>query len=142
MPSSSRNDDREFEAAMRLMRRHDPASQEEGFQVLHGRAAAHLDRLLRAFAQEVDHGLRCWLLELIGDAESPKAMETLADEMRSDDESLRFWAIRGLVLLNTKEARTLLWEAQSWELGTKEATASFRAEIRERIDQARDGDLR
>lgn len=53
-----------FERAMRLMRRHDPQSQEDGFRLLLPHAADHVGELIQAFGQERDdHGLRCWLLE-------------------------------------------------------------------------------
>lgn len=61
-----------FREAMGLMRSHDPQRQEDGFHLLLPHAADHLDELIAQFEQEQDdHGLRCWLLELIGAAESP-----------------------------------------------------------------------
>ena len=59
---------------MWLMRRHDPQVREDGFGILLPHAAKHVDELMAAFIEERDdHGLRCWLLELIGHAKSPKA---------------------------------------------------------------------
>ena len=49
-------------------------------------------------------------VELIGEAKSPDAFDFLAGHLRSADEAFRYWAIRGLNNLGTKEARTLLWE--------------------------------
>jgi HEAT repeat protein len=95
---------------MALMRKRDPALQETGFQELLPVAGQHLPALTEAFRTETDHGLRCWLLELIGEARSPDAFELLAEQLDSDDESIRNWAIRGLEQLNTKDARRLLWE--------------------------------
>jgi hypothetical protein len=61
-----------FQQAMRLMRRHDPQAREDGFHLLLPHAAEHTDELIAEFSQERhDHGLRCWLLELIGQARSP-----------------------------------------------------------------------
>jgi hypothetical protein len=57
-----------FEQAMQLMRRHDRQQQEDGFALLRSHAAEHLDDLIAEFGREFDHGLRCWLLELIGHA--------------------------------------------------------------------------
>ena len=99
-----------FAAAMRLMRKHDPQLQEDGFHDLALIAHDHVPELMAEFAAEKDHGLRCWLLELIGMAKSPAAMGLLVEHLDSDDESLRDWAIRGLRLLDTRESRRILWE--------------------------------
>ena len=105
---------RGFREAMRLMRSHDPQSQEDGFHQLLPRAADHLDELIAQFEQEQDdHGLRCWLLELIGAAQSPGALPVLGAQLDSDDESLRYRAVAGLKKLDTPEARTLLWRARA-----------------------------
>lgn len=99
---------------MWLMRRHGPQAREDGFALLLPHAAEHVDVLMAAFvAEQDDHGLRCWLLELIGEARSPKALALLVEQVHSDDESLRDWALRGLELLDTKEAREQLWRARA-----------------------------
>ncbi|MFI5609015.1 HEAT repeat domain-containing protein [Amycolatopsis sp. NPDC051903] len=102
-----------FDAAMRMTRRHDPQSREDGFQLLLARAADHVDALLAEFETEQDPGLRCWLLELIGAAESPKALPVLVTQLDSPDEALRSRAARGLSRLGTREARTALWRARA-----------------------------
>lgn len=100
-----------FRDAMRLMRRRDPQAKEDGFHTLLPIAAEHVADLVREFqAERDDHGLRCWLLELIGEARSPEAFEVLAEQLRGPDEDLRLWAVRGLELLGTKDARRLLWQ--------------------------------
>ena len=99
---------------MRLMRRRDPPLADYGFQSLRDIAADHLDELLEAFINERDHGLRCWLLELIGYARADRALPMLAAQLRGDDDSLRDWAIRGLQALDSPEARRLLWQ---WRTG-------------------------
>jgi hypothetical protein len=53
----------------------------------------------------------------------------LAEALRSGDEAFRFWVMRGLRDLNTKEARTLLWEARAFTFATEEKTAAFRSEL-------------
>ena len=99
---------------MRLMRKHDPQLKEDGFGMLLPVASDVVTQLMQEYESESDHGLRCWLLELIGEARSTDAMPILSRELRSDDESIRDWARRGLENLDTKEARTLLWqEAQN-----------------------------
>lgn len=103
-----------FRQAMRLMRAHDPQAQEDGFGLLLPHAAEHVDQLIAEFALErTDHGLRCWLLELIGQARSPKALAVLAEQLNGDDEFLRRWAARGLEQLATKAARYELWKARA-----------------------------
>lgn len=103
-----------FQQAMRLMRRHDPQAREDGFGLLRPHAREHLDELIAAFAQETDdYGLRCWLLELIGEARSPRALPVLVEQLHSNDESLRTWAARGLEQLDTKPARDELWKARA-----------------------------
>jgi hypothetical protein len=103
-----------FGEAMRMMRSHDAQRQEDGFRLLQPHAAEYLDELIEEFELErEDHGLRCWLLELIGDAASPRALPLLAGQLDSGDASLRDWAAVGLASLDTREARTLLWRARS-----------------------------
>ncbi|WP_405063424.1 hypothetical protein OG474_17770 [Kribbella sp. NBC_01505] len=55
-----------FDRAMRLMRKHDPQLQEDGYHLLLPHAAEHLQELIAAYEAETeDPGLRGWLLELI-----------------------------------------------------------------------------
>ena len=83
-----------FSACMRMMRKHDPQTQEDGFHLLLPRASELVEELLHEFRSEThDHGLRCWLLELIGEAADARALDVLVQQMRSNDESLRAWAI-------------------------------------------------
>lgn len=100
-----------FQEALALMRRHDPQMREDGFRMLLPCAAEHVDDLLSEFAAERDdHGLCCWLLELISQARSPKALPVLAEQLESLDEVLRMHALSGLKLLDTKESRRLVWQ--------------------------------
>jgi hypothetical protein len=112
-----------------MMRRHNGEMAEEGFQWLLPRAAEHVRELIEAFGNERDAGLRCWLVELIGSAKSPEAFPFLAEQVRSPEEGVRFWAIWGLKNLGTKEARTLLWQARSFTFGTPEETEAFRSDL-------------
>ncbi|MFI0453154.1 HEAT repeat domain-containing protein [Actinomadura sp. 6N118] len=103
-----------FDDAMRLMRRHDSQLQEEGFGIVPAHAAAHLDELLAEFQRnDNEHGLRCWLLELIGEARSPHALPVLIEQLHSEDEALRHWAEKGLEQLDSREARRALYEART-----------------------------
>jgi hypothetical protein len=96
---------------MRLMRKRNPQLQEDGFYFLLPHAGEHVEQLMNEFSQETDHGLCCWLLELIGEARSPQALPLFLEHLNGDDRSLQYWAIYGLKKLNTKEARRILWEA-------------------------------
>ncbi|MFD4641988.1 HEAT repeat domain-containing protein [Lentzea sp. NPDC058436] len=98
-----------FDEALWLMRRRDPQKAEDGFGLLRALAAEHVADLVEAFRAESDRGLRAWLLELIGEARSPEALPVLVEHLDHDDESLVSWAVRGLELLDTKEARTALY---------------------------------
>ena len=104
----------EFHKAQRLMRSSDPQRREDGYHLLLPHAAGHIGELITQFEQEHDdHGLRCWLLELIGAARSPDALPVLSAQLDSGDESLRDHAVAGLQKLDTPEARTLLWHARA-----------------------------
>jgi HEAT repeat protein len=97
-----------------LMRQHDPALMEDGFGLLRGHAGEHIEELIAEFGREEnDHGLRCWLLELIGEARSERAFPLLAEQLHSSDESFRIWAVMGLEALGTMAARQALYQARS-----------------------------
>ena len=99
---------------MRMMRRSDPQSAEDGFHLLLPLAGDHVEELIAEFlAESGDHGLRCWLLELIGAARSPLALPVLVEQLNGDDEALRSWAARGLHALDSSPAREALWRARS-----------------------------
>jgi hypothetical protein len=100
-----------FAACMRMMRKHDPHTRESGFRTLLPHAAEHVEELMQQFASERDHGLRCWLLELIGEARSPVALSLLVEQLQSPEEAISDWAARGLRALDTPEARQALFDA-------------------------------
>ncbi|HEY2062998.1 MAG TPA: HEAT repeat domain-containing protein [Amycolatopsis sp.] len=105
---------RSFDTAMRMLRKHDPQQQEDGFRQLHAQAAEHVGALIEQFeAEQQDPGLRRWLLELIAAAESPLALPIFVAQLESPDKSLRGWAATGLTRLNTLEARQALWRARA-----------------------------
>lgn len=93
-----------------MMRSRDPQTAEDGFQLVREVAGEHVDELIEEFERAGEPGIRRWLLELLGKVRSPHASKVFAAELDSDDESLRFWAQRGLELLDTKDARRLLWQ--------------------------------
>jgi hypothetical protein len=100
-----------FKACMQMMRRHAPQVQEEGFHLLLPRAAEFVEPLIAELAWETDHGLRCWLLELLGEARDPRALPVLLDALRSGDDALTNWGVRSLQKLGTAQARRALFDA-------------------------------
>jgi len=110
---------------MKMMRKKDPQTQEDGFHTLLPYASRYVHELIDEFHMEKDHGLKCWILELIGEAKSPEAIPLLVENLKSDDESFRSWAMEGLGLLNTKETRTILWEARTYTFDDDEETKRF-----------------
>jgi hypothetical protein len=92
-----------------MMRSPDGQTREEGFHWILSRANQFIDELLQEFQTETDHGVRCWLLELIGEAKSERAEALLIEQAKGRDERFRDWAVRGLQKLDTKSARTALW---------------------------------
>jgi hypothetical protein len=95
------------------MRRRDPQAAENGFQMLLPHAGEHVEELIAEFvAEHNDHGLQCWLLELIGEACSPLALPIFIDQLNGEDEVLRCWAVRGLQALGSPEAGMALWQAR------------------------------
>ncbi|WP_121434263.1 HEAT repeat domain-containing protein [Actinomadura pelletieri] len=105
---------RRFELAMQRMRERDPQTRENAFDFLREHADAYVDDLIAEFAAEDDdHDLRCRLLELLAEARSPKALPVFGDQLESSDESLRFWAVRGLEMLDSREADQVLDEARA-----------------------------
>lgn len=114
---------------MWMMRRRNAQTREDGFYELLPFAAHFVDELIEAYRSEGDHGLRCWLLEPIGEARSPRALELLLDALRSGDESLVSWAAIGLMRLGTKDARRAVWEASMEAPGSSEEDHSRRVEL-------------
>jgi hypothetical protein len=102
-----------FAQALESMRSPDARLRTRGFDFLREHADAYVPELIAAFTGEQDEELRCWLLELISEARSPDALRVLAGELESDEESVQFWAVRGLEMLDTREAREELARARS-----------------------------
>jgi hypothetical protein len=103
-----------FARALRSMRSDDPRQRENGFDFLREHADSYVEELIAAFdGERADHGLRCRLLELVAEARSPRALPLLAAQLQTDDESLRFWAVRGMEMLDTPAAREELHRARA-----------------------------
>jgi hypothetical protein len=104
---------RRFAQALESMRSPDKRLRTHGFDFLREHADAYVDELIAEFGREQDDELRCWLLELISEARSPRALGVLAGELESDDDSVRFWAVRGLEMLDTPGAHDALRQARA-----------------------------
>jgi hypothetical protein len=105
---------RRFDQAMLRMREQDPRARGDGFDFLREHADAYVDELIAEFtAERGDHDLRCRLLELIAEARAPTAFALLRGELENPDEPLRFWAARGLEMLDTREAEEVLDRARA-----------------------------
>ncbi len=91
-----------------MMREGNPQVAEAGYGVLAPRAKKLLPQLIAAFEREDGHGIKCWLLQLIGEARSEAAFDFLKREAQSDDGAIRSWAVRGLTRLDTQPARDFL----------------------------------
>jgi hypothetical protein len=101
-----------FAKCLEMMRRRDPLTREQGFHALRPRTAEFVEELIAEFRAETkDHGLRCWLLELIAEARDARALPLLTEQLLSGGDSFRRWAAHGLRLLDTHEARKALFEA-------------------------------
>jgi hypothetical protein len=86
-----------FRDAMRLMRRSDPHTRKEGFRALLPHAGGQVEELITEFLHEHDdHGLRCWLLELIGEARSPLALPALVERLKRPERGIPDVALKGL----------------------------------------------
>ncbi len=101
-----------FAQALESMRSTDTQRRTRGFDFLREHADAYVGDLIAAFDDEQDDELRAWLLELLSEARSPEALPVLVRELEGDDESTRFWAIRGLEMLDTRAAREELEKAE------------------------------
>jgi hypothetical protein len=114
-----------FKACLSMMRKRNSQTQEDGFHFLRPHAAEYVDELIAEFEMERDHGLRCWLFELLGYARSPKTFFVFVEYLKSDDESFQSWAAKGLHNLNTKDARQALWDARSHTFEDSEKQNDF-----------------
>jgi hypothetical protein len=98
---------------------------ESAYFALQKYANTHIEDLISEFRSATNPGVRQYLLELIGEARSPKSLPILTEVLQSDEEPLWSWAIYGLRDLKSHEARKVLWEAKSYVKQTEELTRLF-----------------
>ena len=72
-----------------------------------------LDELIQVCRDTSNADIRWMLLEIIGGVQSTTALTLFTDYLTDPDERVRWWAAYGLHALNTKEARTFLWDART-----------------------------
>lgn len=103
---------------MLMMRGDDVRERQAGFDFVREHADSYVAELLAEFAAETDDELRCWLLELLAESRSERALPVFAGELESPVEDVRLWAVRGLEELDTPAARAELDRARngSWIL--------------------------
>jgi hypothetical protein len=102
-----------FEQAMERMREGDVRSRDKAFDFLREHADAYVEELIAEFASEEDPELRCLLLELLAETRAEQTLDVFRGQLESTDETLRFWAIRGLEMLDTREAEEALRHARA-----------------------------
>jgi hypothetical protein len=103
---------KDFDRWLAMMRKHSPHIREDGFHALQPHARQFVGPLVAAFESETDHGLRCWLLELLGDARDPQLAELFIALLDDPDPSISWWATRGLQNLapTVKDVRREVFE--------------------------------
>ncbi|MBC7767170.1 MAG: HEAT repeat domain-containing protein [Phycisphaerales bacterium] len=106
----ARQRDPSFQVLLTEMRSRDALKAEGAFHALLPLANERIEELIKAFEIEKLQGVRCWLLELIGEARAEQAFDVLRKNALSEDEALRGWGISGLQKLGTPPARAFLWE--------------------------------
>ncbi|WP_026401094.1 hypothetical protein [Actinomadura rifamycini] len=104
---------RRFDQAIQRMRTGDAQVRADAFDFLREHADAYVGELIAEYRAEGDDALRCLLLELVAEARAVQALELFRGELESMDEAVRFWAVRGLEMLDTREAWQALEHAES-----------------------------
>ncbi len=72
--------------------------------------ADDVQETVAAFHDEPDEWVRIFLLGAVAEARCPGFIPLLQENLSSENESLSFWAEAGLKNMDTKEARTVLWQ--------------------------------
>ncbi len=97
-----------FQSAMTLMRGRTANQQEQGFNMVLAHAPKFAAELVEEFRAETDHGLKCWLLELLTHARAEVAFPLFHEMLDASNLIYRDWAVTGLRKLNSKPAKKLL----------------------------------
>ena len=97
-----------FLSAMERMRSKHANQQEQGYNMLLAHAGKFPEELIAEFRAETDHGLKCWLLELLADSRSEKVFDLFHEMLDASNLTFRDLAVKGLRRLNSKESKKLL----------------------------------
>lgn len=100
-----------FKTCMKMMRDRNPQTQEDGYHWLVDYAADFIPELTHELNIETDPGLCSWLMELLAETKDPCTLEIFKHRLEDPNDIIRNCAIRSLQELNTRESRTILWEA-------------------------------
>jgi len=76
---------------------------------LQDHAGEHFSELVAAISAEENQPIKTLLLAALAEAGLPEAISIFAENLRSPQESLRYWSEFGLEKVGTKEARVILW---------------------------------
>lgn len=110
-----------FQVCMAMMRSRDGEIFEEGFGEISRRAGEHFEALMHEYRQASNHDLRSCLLELLGEARDMRVFGLFREGLWSEDESVRFWSLRGLEMLDAPEARRQVHLERALQAGTMSA---------------------
>lgn len=80
---------------------------------LQANASNVLPEIITAFTQEEEQRVQRILIATIAEAAPVEACDFLTGNLESNDESIRYWAARGLEGIGTKDARAALYLWQS-----------------------------
>jgi|GEM_PF-3994899 len=102
-----------FAVCMEFMCHPDPEKKQHGFHALRQNVATFLPLILHALERETNHGIQCWLLELVVIGKEPSTIPLLASYLYHKDDSLRYWAKTGLKDFGTRQALRIIRDAEA-----------------------------
>ncbi|QDT25360.1 HEAT repeat domain-containing protein [Gimesia panareensis] len=86
----------DFAKFVQQLRSQDSQTYEDGYQSISGRVDEVLAPLIQLAESESPGQMRGRFVELIGQSETPEAIEFLAGELQSPSKKVRMWAYSGL----------------------------------------------
>lgn len=125
-----------FKACMKLLRSKDGWTQEGAYHTLLPHAAEYLDDFIAEFSKPENFRIQDWIIELIGESPSPKALEFLRDQLFENDPRNKSWVIYRLVNFRPFELRQLIEDLDIIEEYTPDVHPDVKAawdEIRMRV---------
>lgn len=100
-----------FAKCMKMMRGRDPQVMEDGYHWLLDCASDFIPELIHELNIETDPGLCYWLMELLAETKDPCTLEIFKQRLEDPNDTIRNGAIWCLQELDTRESRTILWNA-------------------------------